>query len=115
MEGEDIVLSVENLHTYFHTTLGTERALNGVTYTVPRGKVLGINVAAVYVGLSVGPFVGGFLTQYFSWRSVFLVTLPMGLFIIFLIFSRLKGEKAKTRFILKSLTSSMGLFTFNSH
>jgi peptide/nickel transport system ATP-binding protein len=30
------------LHTYFHTTLGTVRALNGVSYTVPKGKVLGI-------------------------------------------------------------------------
>jgi peptide/nickel transport system ATP-binding protein len=42
LENEDIVLRVEDLHTYFHTTLGTVRALNGVTYTVPRGKVLGI-------------------------------------------------------------------------
>jgi peptide/nickel transport system ATP-binding protein len=39
---DDIVLRVEDLHTYFHTTLGTVRALNGVSYTVPRGKVLGI-------------------------------------------------------------------------
>ena len=39
---EDIVLQVEDLHTYFHTTLGTVRALNGVSYTVPRGQVLGI-------------------------------------------------------------------------
>jgi peptide/nickel transport system ATP-binding protein len=39
---EDIVLTVENLHTYFHTTLGTVRALNGVSYSVPKGKVLGI-------------------------------------------------------------------------
>ena len=39
---DDIVLKVEDLHTYFHTTLGTVRALNGVSYTVPRGKVLGI-------------------------------------------------------------------------
>jgi peptide/nickel transport system ATP-binding protein len=39
---EDIVLRVENLHTYFHTTLGTVRALNGVSFTVPRGKVLGV-------------------------------------------------------------------------
>ena len=39
---EDIVLEVKDLHTYFHTTLGTVRALNGVSYTVPRGKVLGI-------------------------------------------------------------------------
>jgi peptide/nickel transport system ATP-binding protein len=42
LENEDIVLRVEDLHTYFHTTLGTVRALNGVSYTVPRGKVLGI-------------------------------------------------------------------------
>jgi peptide/nickel transport system ATP-binding protein len=39
---EDVVLRVENLHTYFHTTLGTVRALNGVSFTVPRGKVLGV-------------------------------------------------------------------------
>jgi peptide/nickel transport system ATP-binding protein len=43
LENNDgIVLKVEDLHTYFHTTLGTVRALNGVSYTVPRGKVLGI-------------------------------------------------------------------------
>ncbi|SPD72758.1 putative transport protein [uncultured Desulfobacterium sp.] len=62
-----------------------------------RGKALGINVAAVYIGLSVGPFVGGLLTRYFSWRSIFLVTVPLGIFIIFLIFSRLKGEWADSR------------------
>jgi peptide/nickel transport system ATP-binding protein len=39
---EDIVLKVEDLHTYFHTTRGTVRALNGVTYSVPKGKVLGV-------------------------------------------------------------------------
>ena len=59
-----------------------------------RGKVLGINVAAVYIGLSAGPFLGGILTQYFTWRSVFLVTVPICLFILFLIFWRLKGEWA---------------------
>jgi EmrB/QacA subfamily drug resistance transporter len=31
-----------------------------------RGKVFGINVAAVYFGLSVGPFLGGLLTQTFG-------------------------------------------------
>jgi peptide/nickel transport system ATP-binding protein len=41
-ENQDIVLRVENLHTYFHTTRGTVRALNGVSYTVPQGKVLGV-------------------------------------------------------------------------
>ena len=62
-----------------------------------RGKVLGINVAAVYVGLSVGPFLGGILTSYFTWRSVFLVTVPIGLFILLLIFWKLKGEWADAK------------------
>jgi EmrB/QacA subfamily drug resistance transporter len=57
-----------------------------------RGKVLGIAVAAVYIGLSCGPFFGGMLTQHFSWRSIFLIYIPVGLFIILLIIFRLKGE-----------------------
>lgn len=36
-----------------------------------RGRVLGINVAAVYLGLSLGPFLGGVLTEQLGWRSVF--------------------------------------------
>ncbi|MCX5802842.1 MAG: MFS transporter, partial [Proteobacteria bacterium] len=47
-----------------------------------RGKVLGINVAAVYLGLSFGPFLGGLLTQHLGWRSVFLLNVPFGLIII---------------------------------
>jgi len=56
------------------------------------GKVLGINVAAVYLGYSFGPFWGGFLTQHFGWRSIFLINILLGLIIIFLIFWKLKGE-----------------------
>ncbi len=57
-----------------------------------RGKVLGIAVAAVYIGLSCGPFFGGWLTQHFSWRAIFLANIPIGVFIIVLIVFRLKGE-----------------------
>ena len=57
-----------------------------------RGRVLGIYVAAVYVGLSVGPFVGGMLTQYLGWRSIFLIMLPLGLFSLAMTFFFLKGE-----------------------
>jgi EmrB/QacA subfamily drug resistance transporter len=56
------------------------------------GRVLGINLAAVYVGYSAGPFLGGFLTHHFNWRSIFLVNVLLGLIILFLIFSKLKGE-----------------------
>ncbi|MEJ2285984.1 MAG: MFS transporter [Desulfobacterales bacterium] len=59
-----------------------------------RGRVLGIAVAAVYIGLSCGPFFGGWLTQHFSWRSIFIVNIPLGLSIILLVVWKLKGEWA---------------------
>jgi EmrB/QacA subfamily drug resistance transporter len=57
-----------------------------------RGRALGINVAAVYVGLSVGPFLGGFLTRYLGWRSIFFTIVPLGILIGVLILLKLKGE-----------------------
>jgi EmrB/QacA subfamily drug resistance transporter len=59
-----------------------------------RGRAIGIYVAAVYVGLSVGPFVGGFLTQQFSWRSIFLAMFPLGLGSVAVTVVFLKGEWA---------------------
>lgn len=59
-----------------------------------RGKVIGINIAAVYTGLSLGPVLGGFLTQYLGWRSIFLVNVPLGLAVIVLVITRLPGEWA---------------------
>ena len=38
----DIILRVEDLHTNFYTDAGVIRALDGVDFTVRRGKVLGI-------------------------------------------------------------------------
>jgi EmrB/QacA subfamily drug resistance transporter len=62
-----------------------------------RGRVLGINVAAVYTGLSVGPFLGGVLTQNLGWRSIFWATVPLGLVVIAFVLWRLKGEWAEAR------------------
>jgi EmrB/QacA subfamily drug resistance transporter len=44
-----------------------------------RGRALGVNVTAVYLGLSVGPPLGGFLADHLGWRSIFLVNLPIGI------------------------------------
>ncbi|MBM3304771.1 MAG: MFS transporter [Candidatus Aminicenantes bacterium] len=62
-----------------------------------RGRAIGINTAAVYVGLSSGPVVGGFLTHSFGWRSVLWVTLPMALAVFLVTSLKLKGEWAEAR------------------
>jgi len=47
-----------------------------------RGRALGINVATVYLGLSIGPPLGGFLTDTLGWQAVFLFVVPIGLVVL---------------------------------
>jgi len=47
-----------------------------------RGRALGLNAILVALGVSVGPTVGGILTQYLSWRWIFYVNLPIGAIVI---------------------------------
>lgn len=62
-----------------------------------RGKALGINTASVYLGLSMGPFLGGVITHYLGWRYVFFMNLPLCLLIIALVLWKLRGEWAGAR------------------
>ena len=71
--------------------------LTSVFPTGERGKVLGLNVAAVYLGLSLGPPLGGLLTQFLGWRSVFFANVPLGVIVIGLVLRRLKTEWAEAR------------------
>ncbi|MDD1693222.1 MAG: MFS transporter [Methanoregula sp.] len=66
--------------------------LTSVTPPHERGKALGIYTTAVYLGLSIGPFFGGILTEYFGWRSIFFVNIPVGLFAVAMILFFLKDE-----------------------
>lgn len=87
---------------------GTNIAILTSVYPLEgRGKVLGINVAATYLGLSLGPIVGGILTQNFGWRSIFLINIPFGLLTIFLVFWKLKGEWAEAKGEKLDLTGSL--------
>jgi MFS family permease len=62
-----------------------------------RGRAMGINVTAVYAGLASGPFLGGLLTRYLGWRSIFALLIPMGIVSLILIRSRMKKEWAEAR------------------
>jgi EmrB/QacA subfamily drug resistance transporter len=47
-----------------------------------RGRALGLNAISVSIGLSLGPALGGILTQVASWRAIFLINAPIGLLAI---------------------------------
>jgi EmrB/QacA subfamily drug resistance transporter len=62
-----------------------------------RGRVLGINVSAVYIGLSSGPFLGGIMTEHFGWRSIFLFQIPLCLIILIFAYQHIKTEWADAK------------------
>ena len=87
---------------------GTAAAI--LTSVVPphrRGRALGITVGSVYAGLSLGPFVGGFLTSLFGWRSLFLFPLPLGIVVFWLGAFRIDREWAEARGEAFDLTGSL--------
>ena len=62
-----------------------------------RGRAIGISSAAVFLGISAGPFLGGVLTQHLGWRSIFFLNAILYLVVIGLILWKLKGEWAEAR------------------
>ncbi|MFX1517482.1 MAG: MFS transporter [Promethearchaeota archaeon] len=52
-----------------------------ITYAEPsvRGRAIGINSLVVASALSTGPALGGILTRYVGWPSIFLINFPIGL------------------------------------
>jgi MFS family permease len=86
-----------------------------------RGKVLGLNVAMTYTGLSSGPFIGGILADYLGWRSIFFASGLIGAIVAVLLLNlkqdcaEAKGEKFD---YLGSLIYGIALFgivlTFSS-
>lgn len=59
-----------------------------------RGAALGITIATVYAGLSLGPFLGGILTDRFGWPAIFLINVPLGLIAITLTLREIPHEWA---------------------
>ena len=57
-----------------------------------RGRAIGIAAASTYLGLSLGPVLGGMLTQHLGWRSIFYANVPIAAAAFVLIVWKLKGE-----------------------
>ena len=56
-----------------------------------RGRALGINVAAVYTGLSTGPLIGGLLTERLGWRSIFILNALLGIIVAVTVIVKTQG------------------------
>ncbi len=80
-----------------------------------RGKVLGLNVAMVYIGLSAGPVLGGIMSHNFGWQSIFYFTAVISTTVLLLAlkikkeWADAKGEKYD---YLGALFYSTGLLIF---
>lgn len=57
-----------------------------------RGMALGIVASCVYVGLTLAPVVGGYLTEFLGWRSVFWFQVPLILMLLVFIALKLPGD-----------------------
>lgn len=93
---------------------GTSTAI--LTSSIPaerRGKALGAISATVYFSLAAGPFLGGILTQYLDWHSIFFVTAAIALIVAiggYLIIKEDWKEEVKTKFdIVGSILFAVGL------
>ncbi|MGH2496594.1 MAG: MFS transporter [Ktedonobacteraceae bacterium] len=65
-----------------------------------RGRALGMNAVIVALGVSVGPTLGGIITENFSWRWIFYVNVPLGIIGIIATLRILQesGSKGERRF-----------------
>jgi EmrB/QacA subfamily drug resistance transporter len=88
--------------------------LSAAYRTEVRGKMIGYTIATVYIGLTAGPFLGGWLTQQYSWRMIFLAAVPLSVAAFFL---TLKTASSEERCVQKcgmdytgSVAYALGLF-----
>jgi EmrB/QacA subfamily drug resistance transporter len=62
-----------------------------------RGRALGLNAVIVGLGISLGPTLGGVITQHFGWRWIFYVNVPLGVLGVVASVRFLPHERSRTR------------------
>ena len=57
-----------------------------------RGKVVGLIVSVIYIGLTLGPLLGGWLVSWYGWQAAFMVHVPLCLVAFAYGLTVVKGE-----------------------
>jgi EmrB/QacA subfamily drug resistance transporter len=78
----------------FPTSAGILRA---ITPPEQLGRAFGQYSTASAIGLASGPLIGGFLTEFVSWRAVFFLGVPVALFIVTVAVTMLQETKRADR------------------
>jgi len=58
-----------------------------------RGQALGLQATMTYLGLTVGPTLGGWLSEAISWRAVFYINVPIGILALYLSYRYILPDK----------------------
>ncbi len=61
-----------------------------------RGRILGYNSFATYLGLSLGPVIGGVLNHYAGWRSIFIATFVIAITAFIVAIYSLPADRKKS-------------------
>jgi len=61
------------------------------------GQAMAIFGAGIMIGPIIGPTLGGWLTESFNWRAVFLVNLPVGILAFFMLFALMPKSEIRLR------------------
>jgi EmrB/QacA subfamily drug resistance transporter len=88
-----------------------------ITSTFPsreRGLALGLNSVVLSLGVAAGPTIGGFITQYLTWRWIFYVNVPICMLVLYASFyfyseQRPRWEQQKRFDLLGAAVLAIGL------
>jgi EmrB/QacA subfamily drug resistance transporter len=81
-----------------------------ITNAVPassRGKAFGISAVAVASGLCTGPIIGGSLATLLGWQSIFFINIPIGIFGIIMVITKIPGDEKKNSLPFDKIGSLM--------
>ena len=76
-----------------------------------RRLAMSIHVTVIYLAIATGPALGAVITEYIGWRNVFFINVPLGLFLLPIINSKLKESK---KFVSQSMDWLGSLFFASS-